>query len=345
MATVNLGQVRDKITAITKTGSTGGTAPVDIYTVYTECSPQGVGTFQVKNGKSDFVEVGAGEQWQGINEFCALVEDMAGTSSQSINSIFYGYDSDHQEAFIAFGGFESGHTCSIVGYDVTNGHPFRAFRPFHGSFSYVYTDVDFYAYIDQTNYNDLDTMCDNAFNFLENAFENAPADRWKRYIAHKGPQTAPTLVFTFVSFAGNTDPDFPIVKKLYGYEQKGGFFCANYDVVNDVWDWAPIGPTRFGPYSTTAAVLEELQYLHTSGVPFNILSAYYSFQETTSDGGTSHTVTRTRSLLVNYKYSQEASDPSTITFYYIINNAIHTWQEGDGNIFLMIDTDETYNPA
>lgn len=348
MATVNLGQVRDKITAITKTGTTGGTAPTDIYTIYTECSPAGVGTFQVKNGASNFVEVGAGAQWQGINEFCALVES-AGASmgpAASVKCIFYAYDSNHHESFIAFGGFISGNTCTIVGYDVTSGHPFRAFRPLSGTFSFVYTDVDFYAYIDQTNYNDLDAMCNNAFTYLQNAHENVAENRWKRYIAHTGSQTNPHFVYTFLSYAGNTDPDYPIVKKLYGYSQNGGFFCAIYDVANDVWNWHRNSPVRYGPYATTAAVLEDLNALSTSGVPFNILSAYTSFQETTSDGGVSHTVTRTRSLLVNYKYSEEVADPSSITFYYIIGTSIHTWQEGsDGNIFLMIDTDETYNPA
>ena len=335
----------DKITAITKTSTSGN---VDTYTIYTEQSPSGIGTFTVTNGASNFVEVGAGQQWQGIDEFCEYVESVGGSMgpAASAKCIFYAYDSFHRETFIAFGGFISGSTCTIIGYDVTSGHPFRAHRPLGSSYSHIYTDVDFYAYIDKTNYTSLDSMCNAAFAYLENAHENMPENRWKRYIAHRGSQITPTEVYTFVSYAGNTDPDFPIVKKLYGYQQKGGFFCVIYDNDNDVWNWHHNSPVRYGPYATTADVLADLNALSTSGVPFNILSAYTSFKETTSDGGTSHTVTRTRSLLVNYKYSEEVTDPSSVTFYYIIGSSIHTWQEGnDGNLFLMIDSEETYNPA
>lgn len=50
MATVNLGQVRDKITSISRTSGTGAAGTTDTYTVYTECSPGGAGTFTVYNG-------------------------------------------------------------------------------------------------------------------------------------------------------------------------------------------------------------------------------------------------------------------------------------------------------
>lgn len=48
MSDAILGQVRDKITSISRTGQSG---LVDTYTIYTECSPTGAGTFQVTNGK------------------------------------------------------------------------------------------------------------------------------------------------------------------------------------------------------------------------------------------------------------------------------------------------------
>lgn len=50
MATTNLGQVRDKITSIEKTSGTGAAGTTDTYTIKTECSPNGAGTFTVYNG-------------------------------------------------------------------------------------------------------------------------------------------------------------------------------------------------------------------------------------------------------------------------------------------------------
>ena len=55
MPSTNLGQVRDKITAIDWTSNSasqaqGSAGTVDTYTVKTECSPSGAGTFTVSNG-------------------------------------------------------------------------------------------------------------------------------------------------------------------------------------------------------------------------------------------------------------------------------------------------------
>ena len=50
MSQSNLGQVRDKITSIVRTQGTGQAGQTDTYTIYTECSPSGAGTFQVTNG-------------------------------------------------------------------------------------------------------------------------------------------------------------------------------------------------------------------------------------------------------------------------------------------------------
>ena len=345
MATVNLGQVRDKITAITKTGTTGGTAPTDIYTIYTECSPGGVGTFQVKNGASNFVDVGASNQFQGINEFCDLVESVGGPMgpSASANCIFYAYDSDHHETFIAFGGFISGSTCTIVGYDVTKGHPFRALRPYQGTFSHVYTDVDTYAYIDQTNYNDLDVMCNNAFAYLNQAYESVADNRWKRYIAHKGSQVNPTSVYTFVSFAGNTDPDYPIVKKLYGYSEKGGFFCAVYSVTDDTWYWHNNTPEKLGPFTSASNLKIALLDLENSGFQFNILSASVIAQTTTGGGDT---ITTTYPAFVYFEHSADSPSSSAVLVFYLNSSGVMTaWNDTPGKLYLMVDTEETYNPA
>lgn len=50
MASINLGQVRDKITSVSRTSGTGQPGQTDTYTIYTECSPSGAGTFNVYNG-------------------------------------------------------------------------------------------------------------------------------------------------------------------------------------------------------------------------------------------------------------------------------------------------------
>ena len=55
MPTTNLGQVRDKITAIEWTSNSAGqpqgtAGTVDTYTIKTECSPAGAGTFSIVNG-------------------------------------------------------------------------------------------------------------------------------------------------------------------------------------------------------------------------------------------------------------------------------------------------------
>lgn len=88
MATINLGKVRDKITSIEWTsnsdGMSQGTAGTDdTYTVYTEQSPGGAGTFTVHNGADASILLVSGSYSSikdGINACATALFDLSGSS-------------------------------------------------------------------------------------------------------------------------------------------------------------------------------------------------------------------------------------------------------------------------
>ena len=330
MATVNLGQVRDKITAITKTGSIGN---VDIYTVYTECSPAGVGTFQVTNGVSSFVFLN--NDPQGIDNFCTDVETAYGGVSVLDRAKYIYYDqAQNGEIYIAFGGFTAGSTCTIVGYDVTNGHPFRAFRPYQGTFSHVYTDDAYYTYRDQTFYtpgSGRTTMFNNAYAYFTSAWSSGTLEsKGKKYVAIEGSSATQEDIWTFLGFgvAGGST--------LYGYSVKNGFFSVFKKTGASSWEATYNAPVKWGPYNDLDNLAQDIDALQSGGVPYAILSVFTSL-EVASGGGT---IYRTKQCLFNYEYLE--GNASDIDLYFIDNGSIVHWANAatHGEVYVMIDSGE-----
>lgn len=331
MATVNLGQVRDKITAITKTGTSGN---VDTYTVYTECSPGGAGTFQVTNGVSSFVFLN--RQPQGIENFCDELETAYASVSPIDRAKYIYYDQDQSnEIYIAFGGFASGSTCTIVGYDVTNGHPFRAFRPYQGTFSFVYTDDAYYTFSDPTWYaagSGRATMFDNVVDFFSTAWGSGGTleNKGKKYVAREGSQSTPVEIWTFLGYSsvgGDT---------LYGYNAKGGFFSVRKLSGSNSWTLTQNSPVKWGPYEDLDNLAQSLDAIRIGGIPYAVLSVFTCL-EVAGGGGT---IYRTKQCLFNYEYLE--GNASDIDLYFIDNGSIVHWANAatHGKVYVMIDQEE-----
>ena len=335
MAQANLGHVRDAITGIERVSGTEGQPGNVVYKVTTELNPAGVGNFTVHNG-SDVYEAKADRT------------AVAGHSGEVPSKIYYWQDGSGNY-YVAQNGFKDTAGTNSPNVRITNmttGLSYVAYYSAGASFSYS-EDLDVPAYIqfDHTKYNTntsgyQSSICDAAYAYYKSLSEGAYHKLYAADGYYSGQYRDEQWLFTACrTQAGSNKPT------LYGYHSSRGFFEAwKKDESDASWNIAYNAPQRYGPYTTIADMIADLNGLRTSGIPFNVVST--SVVKVSSGGGGN--IYYTKQGFLYYEYNATNPSSSAADVFYINSSGVMTkWLNStdDGEIYLMVDSAEVYTPA
>ena len=334
MAQANLGHVRDTITGIERVSGTEGQGNV-VYKVVTELNPAGVGTFTVHNGS---------DVYQSATDGAAIAHHSGETPSK----IYY-YQDGSGNYRVAQNGFKDTagtHSPNVRVTNLTTGLSYVAHYGTGASFSYN-EDLDVPAYInfDRTKYNTStsgyqSSICDAAYAYYKSLSTGAYQKAYEAQGYTYGQ--IPEEKWFFTAFTLQSASNKPT---LYGFHSKKGFFEAWKNAESDAsWNIAYNAPQRYGPYTTIADMIADLNGLRTSGIPFNVVST--SVVKVSSGGG--GTVYTTKQGFLYYEYNASNPSSSAADVFYINSSGVMTkWLNStdDGEIYLMVDSAEVYTPA
>lgn len=335
MAQANLGHVRDTITGIERVSGTEGQPGNVVYKVVTELNPAGVGNFTVHNGSDVYEEK--------TND-----EAVAGRFGETPSKVYY-YQDGNGNYHVAQNGFkgntDSGLAAVFKVTNLTTGLS-RVSTYSHGAFQYNENlDVPSYVKFDHASYNSQtsgyeSSICDAAYAY----FKTRATGDYRAYSAYSrfgatGPYDGKWFFTGAIIQSPSGKPT------LYGYHSSKGFFEAWKNDESDAsWHIAYNAPQRYGPYTTIADMIADLNGLRTSGIPFNVVST--SVVKVSSGGGGD--IYTTKQGFLYYEYNSTNPSSSAADVFYVNSSGVMTkWLNStdDGEIYLMVDSAEVYTPA
>lgn len=351
MGSVNLGQVRDKITSIRRTSGNGEAGTTDTYTVYTECSPGGAGTFDVYNGANGasgadgadgadgrdgvdgaiknvgtLTDNGPGQDWyRAVN---SAISDM--TEEQIMATTFYGtiYPGGGYIAHtkVLFKSLEKptriANTDRIYWYTYEGGSGIM-FK-LRGS---VYVIKDGKLYNGASSSSGLQAAINQAFYGVDTEFgfdgyETVGLDSSRNYE---------------VTVHNRLSTSYP--QKIYASEKTRGPFFATRASSSDDWVIKYEKPIKvLGPYTSASSLVDGLKS-EFSDQAKPILSMV-SERAPTSGGGT---IQIARQVMFSFGYpigGASTSDQYVVLKVFDSTGALKDWSySNDGSIYVYVDED------
>lgn len=360
MATINLGQVRDKITSITRTNGSGAPGTDDTYTIKTECSPNGAGTFSVHNGSDIFVHV-SNAQYSAVEEVLDDIADEMSNAGQTdtINKYYWGYAEQDNVYIVVYGGsyIHSSSSKAMSGYMFTgvgaqtysmnmyNNRRFRAKLDVYNDWEITYEDVDWYLnkttneydYSD-SDFQDLLTEAESDFEYAQNHGNNqAKRQIFVAELKNGGVYEGRNVFVLGSNRAGASNIC------LWGFDNTKGYFMAYAQTDNSDWLISWNGLTHLGPYTSTADLARDIDTLTRAGLlygaSYSIVSITAYKQITSMEGGVTHMAMANKQCRYYFEHSEDPTVPPVIKVW--VTNYSGTQTEylysNDGYLHVVLD--------
>lgn len=274
MAVTNLGQVRDKITSIARTSGTGAPGTDDTYTIYTECSPAGAGTFTVHNGADGSTVLATSTPLNDIGQMLDLCQ----------TTVYLNLTDSQKRATTAVAVMDTGLViyANWAGKETGSSYDTFTFRvgPVSGS-GKCGSNNTHSIYYDQKNY-----YLGN-YTYPAEGFRDAKAVMNAVGASSSGVLESPVKLTFHTTSEGGKNWVITAAgeyKTLYGYSISGGDFIARNtssasdSSVSSVWviEWMPQARNQLiGPFSSVADLKTALGSIYPPYQPLVRIIAIY----------------------------------------------------------------------